>query len=466
MAMAWQSTLLLVGGLAAVSAQTSNYAVMCTTTVAVGNYAAGSPCAVPFRISNDTDAELYFEPISTGSGYACPVVVTQDIRYGNETDFAIAQCHAYYCVTKATNNTRIEAGTPCVFPFKEREIERRSCITDSQYGEEPWCATTVDENGDYEYKQWGLCDCYSANGPTPPAPTPPPPTPPPAAPNPNPSPPVHPPPPPRDFAPDTSDGGGSAIASGVGGAAAALFVIAIMFVAYRRGAFAGLQSDARRDLGFPKGFNYSILGRTKSSLDESESLMRSSAKKLPFKKQKYGTGADPSIFTQFDSENDVFSASSSLVPQPIAHKPRVAKMVLDSVKPASSIRDTSANIATSAKKSPKSKSESAPAGVNVVEDEIDWAAMEAAAAKLRTCRINKSPGEKIGMRLLNYLGPNFAGVKVVGIHPGSPAAKSGIVEGDSIVEIANSPVINLYHQEVIELLGSAGNSFDIIVCRD
>ena len=92
--------------------------------------------------------------------------------------------------------------------------------------------------------------------------------------------------------------------------------------------------------------------------------------------------------------------------------------------------------------------------------------MEAAAAKLRTCCIVKGDGEKIGMRLLNYLGPNFAGVKVVGIHPDSPAANSGVVEGDSIVEIADTPVINLYHQEVIELLGTAGNSFDLIVCRD
>lgn len=104
--------------------------------------------------------------------------------------------------------------------------------------------------------------------------------------------------------------------------------------------------------------------------------------------------------------------------------------------------------------------------LNASIDDIDWAAMEAAAAKLRTCRIVKGDGEKIGMRLLNYLGPNFAGVKVVGIHPDSPAESSGVAEGDSIVEIANTPVINLYHQEVIELLGTAGNSFDLIVCRD
>ena len=74
--------------------------------------------------------------------------------------------------------------------------------------------------------------------------------------------------------------------------------------------------------------------------------------------------------------------------------------------------------------------------------DVDWAA-EAAAEMLRTCRIVKCDGEKIGMQLLNYLGPNFAGVKVVGIQRGSPAATAGVVEGDSIVEIANTPVINL-----------------------
>lgn len=61
--------------------------------------------------------------------------------------------------------TRVAAGTPCLFPFYEHGFARHSCVVDSIWGERPWCATAVDARGDYEYLQWGLCDCGIIDNP-------------------------------------------------------------------------------------------------------------------------------------------------------------------------------------------------------------------------------------------------------------------------------------------------------------
>jgi len=98
-------------------------------------------------------------------------------------------------------------------------------------------------------------------------------------------------------------------------------------------------------------------------------------------------------------------------------------------------------------------------------DDVDWDALEAAATALRTCRVKKAAGEKLGLRLLNYSGPNFAGARIIMVNSGSPGDVAGILEGDNIVEINGHPIINMWHEEVVNLLKQSGNEFDIVLCR-
>lgn len=98
--------------------------------------------------------------------------------------------------------------------------------------------------------------------------------------------------------------------------------------------------------------------------------------------------------------------------------------------------------------------------------EVDWDALEAAAKTLRTCRVQKKDGEKLGLRLLNYSGPNFAGAHIIKVTEGSAGERAGLIEGDNIVEINGQPIINMWHEEVISLLMKCGNEFDVLVCRE
>ena len=99
------------------------------------------------------------------------------------------------------------------------------------------------------------------------------------------------------------------------------------------------------------------------------------------------------------------------------------------------------------------------------ERALDWAAMEAEAAKLRTIRVERPPGERIGLRLLSYDGCNATGVLVVGVRPDSAGEAAGLRDGDIIVELANTSVIGLEHAMVLALLEEAGDAFDVIVSR-
>ena len=54
----------------------------------------------------------------------------------------------------------------------------------------------------------------------------------------------------------------------------------------------------------------------------------------------------------------------------------------------------------------------------------DWIQTEAAAAKMRSCFIKKSPGDRIGLRLLNFMGRNTRGVCVVGVKPDTAGAQA------------------------------------------
>jgi membrane-associated protease RseP (regulator of RpoE activity) len=100
------------------------------------------------------------------------------------------------------------------------------------------------------------------------------------------------------------------------------------------------------------------------------------------------------------------------------------------------------------------------------ESSVDWDALEAAAKTLRTCRVVKKEGEKLGLRLLNYSGPNFAGAHIIKVSEGSAGEVAGLIEGDNIVEINGQPIINMWHEEVIGLLVKSGNEFDVLVCRE
>merc|ERR1711935_1080704 len=96
-------------------------------------------------------------------------------------------------------------------------------------------------------------------------------------------------------------------------------------------------------------------------------------------------------------------------------------------------------------------------------NEDDWVQTEAAAAKMRSCFVEKAAGERIGLRLLNFMGRNTRGVCVVGVKPDSAGANSGVEEGDMIVEINGHSVLNLTHEQVLGHLAEAGNSFNMIV---
>ena len=53
---------------------------------------------------------------------------------------------------------------PCVFPFNYGGTSYSKCST--QDNPEPWCATEVDANGNYEpgiYGKWGNCDSNCDN---------------------------------------------------------------------------------------------------------------------------------------------------------------------------------------------------------------------------------------------------------------------------------------------------------------
>ena len=95
----------------------------------------------------------------------------------------------------------------------------------------------------------------------------------------------------------------------------------------------------------------------------------------------------------------------------------------------------------------------------------DWIQTEAAAAKMRSCFIKKSPGDRIGLRLLNFMGRNTRGVCVVGVKPDTAGALAGIEEGDMIVEIDCRSVLNLTHEQVLDMLVNAGDAYSIIVSR-
>ena len=50
-------------------------------------------------------------------------------------------------------------GTQCIFPFTYNGVIHKACtkrgIEDTEY--EPWCATKVDDVGNYIYNRWGHC---------------------------------------------------------------------------------------------------------------------------------------------------------------------------------------------------------------------------------------------------------------------------------------------------------------------
>jgi hypothetical protein len=58
---------------------------------------------------------------------------------------------------------------------------------------------------------------------------------------------------------------------------------------------------------------------------------------------------------------------------------------------------------------------------------------------MRSCFILKETGERIGLRLLNFMGRNTRGVCVVGVKPETPGARAGVEEGDMIVEARANP---------------------------
>ena len=51
-----------------------------------------------------------------------------------------------------------EDGLACVFPFQYDGTSYSACTTyDNEY-DQLWCATEVDDNGDYIEDQWGNCN--------------------------------------------------------------------------------------------------------------------------------------------------------------------------------------------------------------------------------------------------------------------------------------------------------------------
>jgi len=436
-----------------VSAQ-SDISTQCKTTAATtSGTAAGAYCATPFYVNYT----MYYEAIDNGNGGRwCPVSVAQRNRTQPDMDYwAQAECLYVRCWVNGSTHQDIPAGTPCVFPYLQQNVLRRGCLVDSQWNEEPWCPVEVDEDGNYAYGMYGTCQCVDSSIAPPPPPPPTSPTSPGDTPAPTPKPHLD----DDDDAtsgPQASGGNTGAIFAGIGGTVAGIAVIVLLFVVYRRARM--FKGDFSKDLASPRRFRYNPNkdsnrhNRYESSQNERQGLLSA----------KNDTAYDDSFMsddTEFmnstlpvtDLVEDVVPV---LAPQTTPPRPTPVRVSAKNVKPSNHQQRPVDPI-------PVFSQEIGPS-----PEEIDWAAMEEAAAKLRTCRIVKADGEKIGMRLLNYLGPNFAGVKIVGVHPDSPAAKGGVKEGDSIVEINNAPIINLYHQEVIELLASSGKSFDIIVCRD
>eukprot|EP00041_Stephanoeca_diplocostata_P023201 m.565401 g.565401 ORF g.565401 m.565401 type:complete len:444 (-) comp22242_c0_seq17:1358-2689(-) len=411
---------------------TTDITKVCTTN-------NGSACAVPFYYDGILRHEAVYMNIT--DAVSCPIEVGQFDRVIYSEDAIMpASCKTMICKTESTNATGVSEGTPCVFPFYEYHTLRYSCVVDDVWGQPAWCATEIDDNFNYGYKKWGVCNCEEFDGkttiktttadPTVTIPE-------------NPPAPPHAPGEPNDQQ-KTESVDAVAVMTTLVAVVCVLGLALIGIVAHRRGTFRRMKDRWQeggwfRELapkGFrlpsgwyqdlaPKGFKYTAV---RSSANPADSV--------DVEQDMEDIVLNPSTTTDYGTNpkteyNPVFShptvpSSGRAAPHP------------------------------SAKQSTRYEE----------PNDIDWDAMEAAAAKLRTCRIKKQPGEKIGLRLLNYQGPNYAGARVVGVNPGSPGHVAGVVEGDSIVEINNQPIINLYHQEVIEVLVQAGNSFDIIVCRD
>ena len=50
-----------------------------------------------------------------------------------------------------------DAGRPCVFPFKYRDVTYDKCTSRDSDNGQPWCATEVDDEGYVVDNAWGDC---------------------------------------------------------------------------------------------------------------------------------------------------------------------------------------------------------------------------------------------------------------------------------------------------------------------
>lgn len=478
--------------------RTTSSATNCATTNMVSTYVAGTICDMPFYYNG----VLYEKATTAYNGIlSCPVLTSYD-KSATDGYWASATCTTSACVTAYTEHSggsAMPSGVSCSFPFVFNGITYNNCAkhmyADDGTQDIGWCAVGADDTGEgWEWAQWGDCNCGGSNPSpaTPPPPAPPPPSPSPPGP-PSPSPPSPPPSPPSP-SPSPGNGrqksgkeGADSVAAGFGTVAALVIGAGLVFLIYKR------QRQRRNDIGdlAPWGFEKeALIGRSPAGPNTAGGYGRPDQS---FDERSGGlhlSGAPP-IGSHMGSPmggagggggGPMAGGSNPMMSQQQQKYPSNAPMYNDGNMTMGSA-DLSSSQHSMHNMSIRSNGASgvgntSTAGLDYTLGSVasegvrmgglstdDWIQTEAAAAKMRSCFIKKSPGDRIGLRLLNFMGRNTRGVCVVGVKPDTAGAQAGIEEGDMMVEIDGRSVLNLTHEQVLDQLVNAGDAYSVIVSR-
>eukprot|EP00039_Didymoeca_costata_P016965 m.310354 g.310354 ORF g.310354 m.310354 type:complete len:433 (-) comp16476_c0_seq9:1467-2765(-) len=410
--------------------------VECKITQATSYVSVGDICSLPFWLNG----VRYDEGTTEYNGvYSCPTH-TNVFGYPMNNTWGPAECKAVDCVTEYTThngNITVPSGMECQFPFKFKNIYYYSCAKEI-YDNNTWCAINVTEERTFDWGQWGHCNCTYHGGALP---TVPPPSPGPIGPFPSPP---GPPSPGPSHDPLQSDGI-DPVAAGVGGTVAIIIAVIALVTLYRR-------NRARVDVSdlAPASYERKALlhnFRTSAQIEQNNTMY---------------TGGSPSPTQSFTGPPKAGGGGTFGVTPPPQQSagnplgiPDVGSGGFNLLSMPGGGKYPGGNMGWGQNQGsvlPDATSE-------------EWVLTEAAAAKMRSVTINKRPGDRIGLRLLNFMGRNTRGVCVVGVKPDTAGEAAGLEEGDMIVEVDGHSILNLTHDEVLQRLAAAGNNFSIIVSR-
>eukprot|EP00039_Didymoeca_costata_P001876 m.55866 g.55866 ORF g.55866 m.55866 type:complete len:256 (-) comp11008_c0_seq2:2856-3623(-) len=130
---------------------------LCTVSEATANATLGELCSIPF-LYNFT---LQYGCVTLHGVPSCPVA-TETYGAPKEGSWAPCTCTNSECITKETSHSggkTIPAGIQCVFPFRFQHLIYYSCAKAYSHGQQGWCPTETDENGDFPFGQWADCNC-------------------------------------------------------------------------------------------------------------------------------------------------------------------------------------------------------------------------------------------------------------------------------------------------------------------